>query len=91
MTDYEKLIAECVEQMDAPLPTPCGKTKNCRRVGGCMEYYGYSTQQPQPARSRNELRGGTESALHGRPKGSQVLGNRPYLLERPVGTGRPNL
>jgi hypothetical protein len=49
MTDYEKLIAECVEQMDAPLPTPCRKTKNCRMVGGCMECYGYSIKPSQAA------------------------------------------
>ena len=48
MTDYEKLLAECVEQMDAPLPTPCGKTENCRRIAGCMECFGYSTKQLQP-------------------------------------------
>lgn len=36
-SEFEKLIAECLAAIDAPLPEPCRKDKNCIRAGGC--YY----------------------------------------------------
>ncbi len=39
MPDYEKLIAECIAEMDKPLPKPCLSTKECRMAGGCPDCY----------------------------------------------------
>ena len=39
MPDYEKLFAECVAEMDRPLPKACLSTGACRIAGGCPECY----------------------------------------------------
>jgi hypothetical protein len=36
MTDYEKLIRECIAAIEKPLPSPCNETEDCRRAGGCF-------------------------------------------------------
>jgi hypothetical protein len=35
MTNYEKLVAECIAAVEKPLSPPCNESVACRRAGGC--------------------------------------------------------
>jgi hypothetical protein len=35
----DKIIRDCLEEMNAPLPRACHRTKACRMAGGCVKCY----------------------------------------------------
>ena len=39
MNDFDAIIAECLSEMDAPLPLPCAESVDCRRAGGCPKCF----------------------------------------------------
>jgi len=51
----DRIIAECLHEMDKPLPKACHKTRECRMAGGCPSCY---------AEFLAEIRRRREFALH---------------------------
>ena len=39
MTDYTSIIAECMAEIEAPLPVVCRTTPMCRLAGGCPKCF----------------------------------------------------